>query len=176
VSDKKQIREESEDLENIELTEEEIEIGAKMLWALTDEERKTIIPNLTPMQKRFLRCIRKGGFENYRIIQEVVSAKNCPRQAKVGGKIVYNAMGELRPDDCDAFPVTGYCTQAMMAMLLHSYLVSDRISGGLDPDPVGINFVRCPNLEPAEGGIGSVLFKVYRIKVEGEVPPIGPNV
>jgi hypothetical protein len=168
VNDKKQIREESEDLENIELTEEEIEIGAKRLWKLTDKERKEIIPNLTPMQKRFLRCMRKGGFENYRIIQEVISVKHCPRQAKVGGKIVYNAMGELRPDDCDAFPVTGYCTQAMMSMLLHSYLVSDRISGGIDPDPVGLNLVRCPNFDLAEGGLGSVLFKVYRIKVDQE--------
>lgn len=168
MSDKKQIREESDDLENIELTEEEIEIGASRLWKLTDEERKEIIPNLTPMQKRFLRCMRKGGFENYRIIQEVVSVKHCPRQAKVGGKIVYNAMGELRPDDCDAFPVTGYCTQAMMAMLLHSYLVSDRISGGIDPDPVGLNLVRCPNFDLEEGGLGSVLFKVYRVKVDEE--------
>jgi hypothetical protein len=176
VNAKKQIPEESEDLENIVLTDEEIEIGATRLWKLTDAERKQIMPNLTPMQKRFLRCARKGGFENYRIIQEVISVKNCPRQAKVGGKIVYNAMGELRPDDCDAFPVTGYCVQAVMAMLLHAYLVSDRISGGIDPDPIGLNLVRCPNFAPAEGGIGSVVFKVYRVKVEGEVPKFGSNV
>ena len=156
----------SEDLENITLTEEEIEIGAKALWGLSDEERRTIIPNLTPMQKRFLRCCKKGGFFGYKIIQEVVSVKNCPRQAKVGGKIVYNAMGELVPFKSDAFPVTGICTQAVMAMLTQSYLVSDRISGGLDPDPAGLNLVRCPNFSLEEGGLGSVLFKVYRVKID----------
>jgi uncharacterized repeat protein (TIGR04076 family) len=166
VSEKRYIYEESEDIENIELTEEEIEIGATRLWELTDEERKAIIPNLTPMQKRFLRSMRKGGFENYRIIQEVVSVKNCPRQAKVGGKIVYNTMGEIRPDDCDAFPVTGYCTQAMMAMLSHSYLISDRVQAGLFPGPEGIDYVRCPHMAPAEGGIGSVVFKIYCIELD----------
>jgi len=156
----------SDDIENIKLTDEEMEIAAAKLWNLNDEERKAIMPNLTPMQKRFIRTMMKGGFENYRVIQEVVSARNCPRQAKVGGKMVYSAMVEIRPDDCDAFPVTGYCTQAMMAMLNHAYLISDRLQAGLNPDPEGINYVRCPHMSPAEGGIGSVLFKVYCIEVD----------
>lgn len=166
MSDKTNIYRDNEDIENIVLTEEELEIAATRLWELSDQERKTILPNLTPMQKRFLRSLNKGGFENYRIMQEVVWAKNCPRQAKVGGKIVYNSMGEIRPDDCDAFPVTGYCTQAMMAMLSHSYLISDRVQAGLFPGPEGIDYVKCPHMEPEEGGIGSVLFKIYCVEVD----------
>lgn len=153
-----------EDLENITLTEEEIERTASKLWGLSDEERKTIMPNLTPMQKRFLRCQSLNGFGNYKIIQEVVSVNNCPRQARIGGKLVYNAMGELTPFESDAFPVTGVCTQAVMAMLTQSHLVSDRVSAGLDPDPVGLNLVRCPNFSLEEGGLGSVVFKVYRVE------------
>jgi hypothetical protein len=155
-------------MENLELTEEEKELGAKSLWNLSDEERKEIIPNLTPMQKRFLRTMKRGGFSKFRIIQEVISVKNCPRQAKVGGKMVYNTMVELRPDDCDAFPVTGYCTQAMMAMLSHAYLISDRIQAGLNPSPAGIDYVRCPHSCLEEGGIGSVLFKIYSVELSKE--------
>jgi hypothetical protein len=43
VREKRYIYKDSEDIENIELTQEEIEIGATRLWELTNEERKAII-------------------------------------------------------------------------------------------------------------------------------------
>jgi hypothetical protein len=148
----------------IVLSKKEIDFISGQLWELSEEEKRTVIPNLTPMQLRFAKRITAGGFDTYNVIAEVVKADNCPRMAKKGGKMVFNTMGELRPDKCDAFPVTGFCTAAIMAFLDFTIVISDRCSdvlGNLSPMPVSISTFRCPSLKLSEGGLGSVLFKVY---------------
>jgi len=156
-------------MKEIVLTKKEIDFISGQLWELSEAEKKTIIPNLTPMQKRFARLITRGGFDAYRVVAEVVKVSNCPRQAKVGGKMVFNVMGELRPEQCDAFPVTGFCTMAVTAFLDLTVLISDRASGTLHPEPMSISTFRCPSLPLSEGGLGSVLFKVYCEEVH-EIP------
>jgi len=151
-------------MKEIELTPEQLEFAAARLWKLSTEERKTILPKLTPMQKRFIR--RLPDFGEWKIIQEVVWAKSCPLQAKPGDKIVYSGMGIILPEESSFGTRTthGYCTWAIMAMLPFVYACSDRLMDGLDVSPKGIDLVKCMDMEPAEGGTGEVLFKVYAIK------------
>jgi uncharacterized repeat protein (TIGR04076 family) len=147
----------------IELTPRELEFAAK-LWKLTEEEKKRILPNLRPMQKRFLRSF--ADFYGWKIIQEVEWAKSCPLQAKPGDKIVYNGMGILLPEESSFGTRTtgGYCTWAIMAMLPFVYTCSDRLMDNLDLTPRGMDYGKCMEMEPAEGGMGEVRFKVYAIR------------
>jgi uncharacterized repeat protein (TIGR04076 family) len=149
----------------IELTPQEKEFAIKRLWKLSDEEAKKLIPNLSPFQKKFIK--RLPDFGEYKIIQEVVYAKSCPLQAKKGDKIVYSGMGILLPEESSfgARRTGGYCTWMIMAMLGFVYACSDRLTDGIDDiSPMGINMSKCMDMEPAEGGTGMVLFKVYAIK------------
>jgi uncharacterized repeat protein (TIGR04076 family) len=150
-------------MKDIELTPKELEFAVN-LWGLSDEERKKILPNLTPYQKRFIRHWK--DFFKYKIIQEVVWSKNCAEGAKPGDKFVYSAMGEFLPDES-----TFGCTFGMQVMLPFMYVVRDRICSGIDPSPMGIHYVRCIDTPPAQGGTGGSFFKVYCIKENVKVPP-----
>ncbi len=144
----------------VKLTEDEVKRGIDLMgWS--EEQAKSFVPNLTPYQKRFMKHV--PDFFNYKIIQEVVWAKNCARNPKPGDKTVFAAVGMFLPEE-STFPGCGFCTFAITQILPFLYVVYDRICSGLDPSPMGINYIKCPDIEPAEGGTGSVLFKVYCIK------------
>ncbi len=150
-------------MEEVKFTDLELET-AKRMWGFSDEKMKEMIPKLRPYHKAFFAY--KDSFINYQMIMEVVEVKNCPRQAILGGKMVFSAMGELEPSECTAFPVNGYCTLALMAMLPLSYTVSNRVMQGLkgaDLTPA-MDFLRCPHGMLEDGDLGYVRFKVYCIE------------
>lgn len=150
-------------MEELKLTPEELEFASN-LWGLTEEEKKKILPNLIPYQKRFIRHWQ--DFFDYKIIQEVVWAKNCAEVAKPGDKFVYSGMGQFLPEES-----TFGCTFGMQVMLPIMHVVRDRICSGIDPTPMGINQVRCIDKPPEDGGTGGALFKVYCIKSKVKIPP-----
>ncbi len=149
-------------MKEIELTAEELEFAAK-LWGLSEEERKTILPKITGAQKRFIR--HWPELFEYKILAEVVWAKNCIRNAKVGDKMVFSAMGSWLIEES-----TFRCAWAAGAMLPMMYGISDRIMDELDPAYMGMDYIKCPDMEPEEGGTGSVLFKLHFIKEKRKMP------
>ncbi len=159
-------------MKELELTPKEIE-RAMDFWGCSAEQRKTLPAKLTPYQKKFIKHL--DDFFNYKIIQEVTDVSVCAMRARVGGKIVYSAMGELLTEECTAYPehrdIKGYCPFAVQEMLPLIYTVQDRIMAGCeDPSPIGLIHVRCIDEEPARGGTGLVRFKVYCIKEKVKVP------
>jgi uncharacterized repeat protein (TIGR04076 family) len=139
-------------MKNIELRPDELDFAVKF-WALSKEEKEEILPKLTGCQKRFFR--RFTDFYNYKIIAEVVQAKNCIRNAKPGDKMVFGGMGGLIYDESSL-----HCTWAASSMFPVILSITDRIMDGLEPYIMGIDHVKCPGLEPEEGGTGSVIFKI----------------
>lgn len=158
-------------MEKIELTPEELERAA-IIWGLSEEEKKTRLPKLTPYQKRFVRHF--PDFFRYKIVQEVTFAKTCATQGKPGDKIVYSAMGDILREECN-FGARGrgfYCVLLPMSMLPMFYVVRDRICAGFDdPSPVGYNNIKCPDTDIDYNGTGLVFTKVYCIKSKVTPPP-----
>jgi hypothetical protein len=64
-----------------------------VFWGCSQEQRKDLPSKLSSYQKRFIKHL--GDFFNYKIVQEVVDVDACALRAKVGGKIIYSAMGDL---------------------------------------------------------------------------------
>ena len=153
-------------MKDIELTPEELEFATK-LWGLSEEEKKTLLPNLSGAQKRFINHWPK--IFDYKMIAEVVWAKNCMRNAKPGDKMVFSAMGSWLVDES-----TFRCPWVAGAMLPMVYGMSDRIMDDLDPAYMGMDYMKCPDMEPEEGGLGSVLFKFHFIK-EKRIMPEGAH-
>jgi uncharacterized repeat protein (TIGR04076 family) len=157
---------------DIKLTPQEIE-RAMDFWGCSPEERKTLPSKLTPYQKRFIKHL--DDFCNYKIIAEVKWQGHCAMGAKVGGKIVFSALGEIIPEECTAFPPhragLNYCSFAVQEMLPFIHVVQDRImSGCANPSPMGIDYIKCIDMEPARGGTGEVRFSIYCVKEKVKVP------
>jgi hypothetical protein len=134
----------------IKFTDVEYE-SAKRMWGYSDEDMNKVIPQLNLSQKRFFQY--KDGFHNNKMIMEVVEVKNCPRQAVVGGRIVFSGMGELIPSECTAFPVGGFCTKAVMAMLPFCYMAANKVMAGLSGKDLvpALDFAKCPHGTLEEG-------------------------
>ena len=145
-------------MEEIKLTPEELEFAAN-LWGLSEEDKKRILPKLTPDQKRFIRTFPR--YWQYKEIAEVVEANNCMRNAKPGDKLVFHGMGGWLSDES-----TLNCVWAAANIGRMQRVIAERVAGGIDVENMGTNYIRCPEVKLEEGGIGSVLFKVYFIKEE----------
>jgi len=148
--------------EQIVLNSGELEFAAN-LWGLSDEEKKTILPNLNPFQKRYIR--HWPDFFRYKIIQEVKWAKKCAEKAEEGDKLVYNGMGEYLP-----FESTFGCAFAIQGMFPLMHVIRERLLSGLDPTPQNLNLVRCIDNPPERGGSGATLYNVYCVKSRCEIP------
>jgi uncharacterized repeat protein (TIGR04076 family) len=149
-------------MKDIELRPEELEFATKF-WALSEKEKEEILPKLTGCQKRFFRHFT--DFFNYKIVAEVVWAKNCIRNAKPGDKMVFTGMGGLIYEESSL-----HCIWAASVMLPMVYGIFDRVMEGHEPNLMGMDYFKCPDMEPEEGGTGSVFFKIRIIKNKYTMP------
>jgi uncharacterized repeat protein (TIGR04076 family) len=149
-------------MKEIDLRPDELEFAGKF-WDLTEEEKRNILPKLTGCQKRFFRHF--SVYYNYKIIAEVSRAKNCIRNARVGDRMVFNGMGAIMYNESSF-----HCAWATSAVLPVIYSITDRIMDDLEPNLMGLDYVKCPDMEPEEGGTGSVHFKIKVIKNQCVMP------
>jgi len=135
-----------------EISQELIEF-AKQRYGFTDEQ----INKLSLTQWRVIKSTPRRW--QYRMVAEVIEAKNCVGGAKKGDKYVFNASGFLLPDECT---VPRLCLWALAPMLPFILIIYDRLAEGLDdPSPKGWDNVHCADVGVECGGFGQVLFRIY---------------
>lgn len=158
--------------EEIKLTPKELE-RAMGFWGIPESRKQKFAASLTPYQKRYIKHL--DDLVNHKIIAEVIYASHCALGAKVGGKLVFSALGEIIPEECNAVRsyagLTGYCSFAVQVLRPYIYAIQDRIlSDCEDPSPMGIDTVKCIDTEPALGGTGETRYRLYVIKEKVKIP------
>ncbi len=124
----------------------------KRIWGWTDEQ----VMLLTPKHERL---IEKGDeFRKWRLIAEVLKARNCIAGLKKGDRYVFHGSGFLLPEETTCKRV---CLWAFGAFIPFSYMLYDRIGEGTDPSEFWIDRVRCMDVGIEKGGYGEVLFRLY---------------
>lgn len=140
-----------------EISQEIVQV-LKERFDYTEEQ----IKNLSPTQWTWIDTIDKK--KQYRIIMEVVRAKNCACKPKKGDRFVFAANGMLLPQE-STFPVM--CLWALHTAFPFLLSITERIVAGLDPSPVGWNMARCSDVGYENGGFGEVVFRIYCEKSAG---------
>jgi uncharacterized repeat protein (TIGR04076 family) len=139
---------------NPEMTEK-----AKKIWGWTDEQIKSLSP-------KHQRLIEKGDeFRKWRVVAEVLEAKNCIAGLKKGDKYIFHGSGFLLPEESTCPKI---CLWALTSFVPFSFMLYDRIGQGDDPSEFWIDRVKCLDVGVERGGYGEVLFRMYCIKVEPE--------
>ncbi len=125
----------------------------KKLWGWSDEQIKDLLT-----EKHWRLLDRGHKFDEYRLVAEVVEARNCLARHKVGERYVFHGSGFLLPEESS---VRRFCLWAMAPLLPFSYMFYDRISLDADPTSFAIDSVGCADVGIECGGYGKVIFKVY---------------
>jgi uncharacterized repeat protein (TIGR04076 family) len=129
----------------------------KKIWGWTDEQAKGISP-------KQLKLIEKGEeFRKWRLVAEVLEAKNCIAGLKKGEKYVFHGTGVLLPEESTCPKI---CLWALAAFVPFSFMLYDRIGQGDDPSEFWIDRVRCMDVGVERGGYGEALFRLYSTKRE----------
>ena len=124
----------------------------KKIWGWTDAEVERLGP-------KNLNLIEKGGqFRLWRLVAEVLEAKNCIAGLKKGHRYVMHASGFLLPEESTGPKI---CLWALAAFVPFSYMLYDRIGEGSDPSEFWIDRVRCLDVGVERGGYGEVLFRLF---------------
>lgn len=134
------------------------EISEKMVrvWKKRFDYTDKQIRNLSPKAWAYIGTLERK--KEYRIVAEVVHAKNCACKPKKGDRFVLTANGMLLPEE-STFPV--FCMYALQALFPFFPAINERFAGNLDPSPSGWDMVRCFDVGQECGGLGSVLFRIY---------------
>lgn len=124
----------------------------KKIWGWTDEEFKRLAP-------KNLKLIEKGSqFKMWRLVAEVLEAKNCIAGLKKGHRYVMHASGFLLPEESTCPKI---CMWALAAFVPFSFMLYDRIGAGSDPSEFWIDRIRCLDVGVERGGYGETLFRLY---------------
>lgn len=134
----------------------------KSATGLSDEAMAQLHPGL---EKLFNNRAKTSG---YQIVAEVVKSEACFAQVKVGDRLVFNGV-ILNPQKS-----TGViCTRAMLPIMVQVNALLEMMpewaESGKDELPeIVFRYVRCldPGLE--NGGVGSVVYRVYVEKTTSE--------
>ena len=123
----------------------------------TDEE----LDGLTSKHWTFINRI--GKTRPYKMIAEVVQVNDhCELKPKTGDKYVFTGAGMLIPEE-STYP--GICLWALAGIYPMHLVVMDRMMAGLDPNEILRDQVCCRDSCVRDGGLGSVVFRVYCEKV-----------
>jgi uncharacterized repeat protein (TIGR04076 family) len=127
----------------------------KKIWGWTDEQVKSL-------NAKHERLIEKGDeFRKWRLVAEVIEARNCIAGLKKGDKYVFHGSGFLLPEESTCKRV---CLWAFGSFIPFSYMLYDRIGEGIDPSEFWIDRVRCMDVGIERGGYGETLFRLYCVK------------
>jgi uncharacterized repeat protein (TIGR04076 family) len=131
------------------MTEKEIPQSMIDMLGYTEEDVK----GLTRKQKELL--LVGEDLYNYKMIAEVVKAKNCGYRPNIGDRYVFAPGGTIITEEC-TWPI---CVYALAPMLPFFYMYYDRIRAGLDPNDMWMENIKCADIGTDCGGFGEVLFK-----------------
>ncbi|MBW1921106.1 MAG: hypothetical protein JRI84_10460 [Deltaproteobacteria bacterium] len=124
----------------------------KGIWGWTDEQVKCLSP-------KNQRLIEKGEeFRKWRLIAEVLEARNCIAGLKKGHKYVFHGSGFLLPEESTCPRI---CLWAVAAFVPFSFMLYDRIGQGENPSEFWIERIRCLDVGVERGGYGEALFRLY---------------
>lgn len=124
----------------------------KKIWGWSEEQ----IKHLSPKHERL---IEKGDdLRRWRLVAEVVEARNCVAGLKKGDQYVFHGSGFLVPEESTKAKI---CLWALGPIIPFSYMLYDRVGEGRDPSELWIDRVRCTDVGVERGGYGEVLFRVY---------------
>jgi len=124
----------------------------KKIWGWTDAE----LERLTPKHRNL---IGKGNqFRSWKLVAEVLEAKNCIAGLQAGHRYVMHASGFLLPEESTCPKI---CLWALAAFVPFSFMLYDRIGAGLDPSEFWIDRIRCLDVGVERGGYGESLFRLY---------------
>ncbi len=130
---------------------------AQGIWGWTDEQT-------AGLSAKQLRLIGSGEeFRQWRLIAEVLEAKNCIAGLKKGDKYVFHGSGFLLPEESTCPRI---CLWAIAAFIPFSFMLYDRIGQGSDPSEFWVDKVRCMDVGVQNGGYGEALFRLYCKKEE----------
>ncbi len=128
----------------------------KKIWGWTDEQ-------INGLSSKHQRLIKKGDeFRKWRLVAEVLEAKNCIAGLKKGDKYIFHGSGFLLPEESTCPRI---CLWALTSFVPFSFMLYDRIGQGNDPSEFWIDRVRCLDVGVERGGYGEALFRLYSIKV-----------
>lgn len=129
---------------------------AKNIWGWTDQQ----VDKLSTKQ---MRLVEKGDeFRKWRLVAEVLEARNCIAGLKRADKYVFHGSGFLLPDESTCPKI---CLWALTSFVPFSFMLYDRIGQGNDPSEFWIDRVKCMDVGVECGGYGEVLFCLYCRKV-----------
>ena len=124
----------------------------KKIWGWTDEEFKLLAP-------KNRKLIEKGDqFRVWRLVAEVLEAKNCIAGLQKGHRYVMHGSGFLLPEESTCPKI---CLWALAAFVPFSFMLYDRIGEGRDPSELWIDRIRCLDVGVERGGYGESLFRLY---------------
>jgi len=124
----------------------------KGIWGWTDEQVKFLSP-------KNQRLIEKGEeFRKWRLIAEVLEARNCIAGLKKGHKYVFHGSCFLLPEESTCPRI---CLWAVAAFVPFSFMLYDRIGQGENPSEFWIDRIRCLDVGVERGGYGEALFRLY---------------
>ena len=128
----------------------------KKIWGWTDEQLKSL-------SSKHERLIEKGDqFRNWRLVAEVLEARNCIAGLKQGNKYVFHGSGFLIPEESTCQQI---CLWALASFVPFSFMLYDRIGQDNDPSEFWIDRVRCLDVGIERGGYGEALFRMYCMKM-----------
>jgi len=127
----------------------------KKIWGWTDDQ----IENLSPKQQRLIE--RGDEFRRWRLVAEVLEARNCIAGLKKGDRYVFHGSGFLLPEESTCPKI---CLWAIAAFVPFSFMLYDRIGQGSDPSEFCIDRVRCLDVGVEQGGYGEALFRLYAVE------------
>ena len=132
---------------------------AKKIWGWTDEEAQRL-------SSKQLTLVGKGeDFRRWRLVAEVLDARNCVCGLKKGHKYVFHGSGFLLPEETTCPKI---CLWALASFVPFSFMLYDRIGQGNDLSEFWIDRVRCIDVGVERGGYGEVLFRLYGTRAEPE--------
>ena len=133
----------------------------KKIWGYSDEQIKSL-----PAKPQ--RLIERGDeFRTWRLVAEVLEARNCIADLKKGDKYLFHGSGFLLPDESTCPRI---CLWALASFVPFSFMLYDRIGQGQDPSEFWIDRIRCLDVGVERGGYGEALFRLYGEKIEPQKP------
>ena len=127
----------------------------KKIWGWTDDQVKGL-------SSKHQRLIERGEeFRKWRLVAEVLEARNCIAGLKKGDKYIFHASGFYLPEVSTCPKI---CLWAFASFVPFSFMLYDRIGQGDDPSEFWIDRVRCLDVGVEQGGYGETLFRLYCVK------------
>ena len=133
----------------------------KKIWGYSDEQ----IKSLSAKPERLIG--RGDEFRKWRLVAEVLVARNCIAGLKKGDTYVFHGSGFLLPEESTCPKI---CLWALASFVPFSFMLYDRIGQDQDPSEFWIDRIRCLDVGVERGGYGEALFRLYGEKIEPKKP------